>query len=87
MPRDIDYIIKRLRSDLPEVQITQLQVSHPGADDDGLWFITKAGDTQEVQIESPDGCCPFTIQSNVSSEVQRGQTVDEVVSIIRNVYT
>ena len=37
-PRDIDQITKRLKAALSEVHITQLQVGHAGADDDGLWF-------------------------------------------------
>jgi hypothetical protein len=40
---DIDHIIERLKAELPGVQITQLQVAHPGADDDGLWFIRMPG--------------------------------------------
>ena len=34
MARDIDQIIELLRREIPGVEITQLQVTHPGADDD-----------------------------------------------------
>jgi len=52
MTRDIDQIIELLRKEISGVQITQLQVAHPGVDDDGLWFISVPGRTGEVQIFS-----------------------------------
>ena len=48
MARDIDQIIERLKTEIPSVQVTQLQVTHPGADDDGLWFIRLPGKAEEV---------------------------------------
>ena len=81
MPRDIDFIIERLRAALPGVRVTQLRVTHP-ADDDGLWFISIPGRAREVQIESSQGSCPFIIESNSSAEVSHGRTVDEVVEIV-----
>jgi len=81
--RDIDQIIKRLKAALPEVQVTQLQVGRPGADDDGLWFVKIPGKNGEVQIESPQGDCPFLIESDLNAERFHGRTVDEVVSTVR----
>jgi hypothetical protein len=86
MPRDIDQIIDRLRVAMPGVEIAQLKVTHPGADDDGLWFIKLPGRAGEVQIESSDGTCPFWIESDFSAERQHGHTVDEVVAKIRNLF-
>jgi hypothetical protein len=86
MTRDIDQIIERLKAELPGVQVTQLQVSHPGADDDGLWFIKIPGRDGGVQIESPDGICPFLIESDFSEEAFYGHSVDEVVSTVRRLY-
>jgi len=86
MSRDIDQIIERLRAEIPGVQVTQLQVTHPGADDDGLWFIKIPGRAGEVQIESPHGICPFLIESDFSDERLRGHSVDEVVSTVRRLY-
>jgi hypothetical protein len=86
MLRDIDQIIERLKTEIPGVQVTQLQVTHPGADDDGLWFIKIPGRGGEVQIESSYGSCPFIIESDFSSEVFHGSTVDEVVSTVRRLY-
>jgi hypothetical protein len=86
MPRDIDHIIERLKAALPEAQVTQLQVAHPGADDDGLWFITTPGRGGAVQIQSSHGSCPFLIESDFSDERFHGHTVDDVVSTVRSLY-
>jgi hypothetical protein len=51
MPRDIELIIIRLMTAMPGVEVEQLKVSHPGVDDDGLWFIRLSGKSGEVQIE------------------------------------
>ena len=84
--RDIDHIIERLKAEMPGVQIRQLQVSHPGVDDDGLWFISMPNRSPEVEIESSDGSCPFLIESDFGPERFHGQTIDEVVQIVRRLY-
>jgi hypothetical protein len=84
MPRDIDQIINLLKDAMPGVEVEQLQVSNPGADDDGLWFIKLPGKSGEVQIESSNGKCPFLIESNFGKERQHGHTIDEVVAKIRS---
>ena len=81
MPRDIELIIERLSATLPNVRVRQLQVVHPGADDDGVWFVSIPGRAGEVQLESSQGSCPFIIESD-SSDVTHGRTVDEVVEIV-----
>lgn len=86
MPRDIDHIIERLKAEFPGVQVAQLQIAHPGADDDGLWFIRIPGRAEEVRIESSHGSCPFLIESDFSAERFHGQSVDEVVQIVRRLY-
>lgn len=63
MERDIDRIIRRLQAEYPALRAKQLRVAHPGADDDGLWFVSHPGAPLEVQIESPDGNCPFLIEN------------------------
>ena len=85
MPRDIDHIIERLRAELPGVEITQLQVTHP-ADDDGVWFIRIPGRDGEVQIESSDGSCPFVIESDLSDDRFYGRSIDAVVKKVRGLY-
>ena len=86
MRRDIDHIIERLTAEMPGVQVRQLQVSHPGADDDGLWFVTMPGRSPEVELESPHGSCPFLIESDFGPERFHGHSVDEVVQIVRRLY-
>lgn len=82
MPRDIDQITELLRRHILAVQITQLQVTHPGADDDGLWFVKIPGRKGEVQLESSTGDCPFLIESNFSSDSDYGRSVYEVVGTV-----
>ena len=86
MARDIDQIIELLRREVPGAEVTQLQVSHPGADDDGLWFIKVPGRTGEVQIESSSGTCPFVIESDFSSERHHGRSVYEVVGTVMKLF-
>ncbi len=87
MSRDIDHIIERLTAELPGVQVAQLQVTHPGADDEGLWFIRIPGIDEEVQIESSHGSCPFLIESDLSDERFYARSIDEVVQKVRRLYS
>ena len=86
MPRDIDHIIERLTIELPGVEVAQLQVTHPGADDDGIWFIKIPGRGGEVQIESSHGSCPFVIESDLCDDRIYGRSIDEVVQKVRGLY-
>ena len=86
MPRDIDYIIERLKTEVPGVQVTQLPVTHAGADDDGLWFIRVPGRAEEVQLESSYGSCPFLIESDFGAERLHAHSIDEVISTVRKLY-
>src|SRR6476469_8350116 len=62
--RDIEQVIQAITETCPTVTVRQLEVLHPGADDDGLWFFTWPGSNFDVQIESPNGMCPFLIESD-----------------------
>jgi hypothetical protein len=62
--RDIEHIIQAITAACPSVTVRQLEVLHPGADDDGLWFFKGPGSKFEVQIESPNGMCPLLIESD-----------------------
>ena len=84
--RDIDHIIERIKTEIPGAKVTQLETTHPGADDDGIWFIKIPGRAEEVQMESSHGSCPFIIESDFNTKVYRGNTVDEVVSTVRRLY-
>ena len=78
--RDIDQIIERLEAEIPGLYVEQLRVTHPEADDDGLWFIRIHERKEEVQIESSNGVCPFLIESDFNSERLLGHSVEEVVA-------
>ncbi len=86
MGRDIDEIIKRVRELLPNVIIEQLHVSHPGVDDDGLWFFKLPNnDQRDIQIESSCGQCPFILEHNEMrgiSDRWTAKSVDEAVEKI-----
>ena len=86
MARDIDRITERLGLEIPGVHIQQLQVSHPGADDNGLWFIDVPDRKERVQLESPDGNCPFLIESDCSDERLHASTIDHVVEAVKRLY-
>jgi hypothetical protein len=86
MRRDIDLILEQLTANIPGIHIEQLRVRHPGADDDGLWFINIQGREEQVQIESSEGICPFLIESDFSNERLYGHTVQEVVATIMRLY-
>jgi hypothetical protein len=85
--RDIDQIIKQLETELPGVDVAQLHVSHPGADDHGLWFINIPGHAETVQVESSRGHCPFLIESDFTSERLHGHIVGEVVATVKRLFS
>ena len=82
MPRDIDIVIERVRAIHPDATIEQLKVSHPGADDDGLWFFGVSGERKDIQIESSTGTAPFIIEHSgmkKSEDAISGASVDDAV--------
>ncbi len=81
MKRDIDEIIDSVKRRFPEVEVHQLQVTHP-ADDNGIWYFYFSGNDDEIQIESWNGMCPFIVESNRNDVAGNGITVDEVVQMI-----
>ena len=80
--RDVDQIIELVRAIGPGVNVAQLKVLHPGADDDGLWFFSQPESPFEVQIESPNGMCPFLIETDESAKRFTGTSIDETVQTL-----
>jgi hypothetical protein len=80
--RDVDEIIRRVINICPTVNVRQLEVPHPGADDDGLWFFEQPGSKFEVQIESSEGMCPFLIETDESVTRFRTKSIDETVETL-----
>jgi hypothetical protein len=79
---DVDRILEIVRAVYPDVRCRQLEASHPGADDHGLWFFTRPGISNEVQIESSTARCPFLIEHERSPERRSGDTVEDVANTV-----
>ena len=82
MPRDVDIVIEQVRAIHPDVKVEQLNVSHPGADDDGLWFFTLVGQRKNIQVESSTGAAPFIVEHSEmmkSSDTISGASIAQVV--------
>jgi hypothetical protein len=80
--RDVDRIIQLVRAMYPGVRVEQLKVSHPGADDDGLWFFDQPESPFEVQIESSTGMCPFLIETDETEARVTTNSVEETVQTL-----
>ena len=80
--RDVDRIIQSVRDACPSVEVKQLRVLHPGADDDGLWYFDQPASEFQVQIESPNGTCPFLVETDENDDRLHGRSVEEVVEIL-----
>ena len=80
--RDIDEIIKAVKTKFPTAGIYQLKVTHP-ADDDGIWYFWLEENTDdEIQVENSYGQCPFLTETNRNNDRKWGNTVEETVNII-----
>jgi len=80
--RDIDAIIETLTLAHPELVVEQLKVSHPGVDDDGLWFFRHPSSRVEVQLESHTGSCPFLFETNANGTRVSASTAPDAVSLV-----
>ncbi len=82
MTRDIDRILDRILAIRPDVDSSQLQVTHP-ADDDGLWFFRVRGSDCEVQLESSSGDFPFLVEADYDEgATYTVDSLDEAISMI-----
>jgi hypothetical protein len=64
------------------MEVEQLKVLHPGADDDGLWFFAHAGCEFQVQIESSSGMCPFLVETDENASRTTARSVEETVEVL-----
>jgi hypothetical protein len=74
-------VIEELRRTLPGIAREQLRVPHPGADDDGPWFVTHPDRHGEVQLESSTSSLPFIAEGHDSDVREVANSIDEVVSL------
>jgi hypothetical protein len=80
--RDVERIIRLISETHPAVEVRQLKVLHPGADDDGLWLFNQPESRFEVQIESANGMCPFLVETDETPERRTTSSVAETVQAI-----
>lgn len=80
--RDINKIIASLVEQFPTVQVEQLKVLHPGADDDGLWFFREPSSSFEVQLESSSGNCPFLFETTEHPRALQAGSINEAVQLV-----
>ena len=80
--RDIERIIQSFNTIYLTVRVRQLEVSHPGADDDGLWFFQRPDSGLEVQIESSTGMCPFLIETDENDLQVTTATMDQTIETL-----
>jgi hypothetical protein len=66
MTRDIEELTAALQRAYPGITIDRLRVAHPGADDDGVWFVRHPAALVEVQVEAPNGEAPFSVESDLA---------------------
>jgi hypothetical protein len=91
MGRDIEEIIQKVKDRMPNVIVSQLTVSHPGVDDDGLWYFKVPGVEGDIQLESSSGQCPFFIESTDTKSASHAvvaatieKAVEEIISYLTN---
>jgi hypothetical protein len=80
--RDVEKTIELIQAMHPAVEVEQLKVLHPGADDDGLWFFIQPESSFQVQIESSTGMCPFLVETDESDKRVNASTAGEVIEVL-----
>jgi len=80
--RDIDSVLRLLQQAHPAISAQQLGVSHPGADDDGLWFFRHPASAVEIQLESSTGNLPFLVEGSTSPDRRLADTVQAAVALV-----
>lgn len=77
----VDAIFETLEARFPDITIERLKVTHPGGDDDNLWFLRRGSNaTYEMQIETrAGGEPPFLLEGD--AEGQRVETSSAATAI------
>lgn len=81
MAKDIEQLTEALRRAYPEITVEPLRLAHPGADDDGLWYVNHPRALTKVQVESSTGDMPFLIESDLAPPIL-ARAVDDAVRIV-----
>lgn len=80
--RDIDLVIAEVERHDSNIRSTQLQVKHPGYDDDGIWYFWIPELPGEVAVESSDGMLPFLVETDKHNDRIDATTIGETVDTI-----
>ena len=80
--RDIDKVISELTRLYPDLSAEQLRVTHPNADDAGLWFFRHPASQAETQLESSSGACPFLFETSEHAGRATAKTVTEAIALV-----
>jgi hypothetical protein len=78
----IMHVINLIEERMPGVRWTQLRVSQPGVDDDGIWFFWMPGQRGEVQLETSTGMLPFLAETDKYNERMTCNSVEDAASIV-----
>jgi len=80
--RDVEKIIKAIKENPPDVKLRQLTVSHPAADDNGLWFFEQP----KQRVRSPnrviDGDVPFFNRNTREQHKFAARSIEEAVAML-----
>lgn len=66
MTRGIEELTVALQRAYPGITIEQLRAAHPGADNGDVWFVRHPHALVDVQVESPNGEAPFSVESDLA---------------------
>jgi hypothetical protein len=80
--RDIAKIVRRMHAASFSLKGEPLRVTLPGANDQLVWKFHQPPNTQVIRLESPDGMCPFLIESGPNNPRFVGTSVREVTDIL-----
>ena len=79
--RDIDQVITALQRRHPDLNVKQPPAA-PAPDDAGIWFIKHPSTSVEVQLKSPNGNCPFLIESSLNPERLHAASIGEAINMV-----
>ena len=80
--RDIDHVVRLIKESEPRISWTQLSVSRPGVDDDGIWFFWIPTVAGEVQLESSTGMLPFLAETDKHEERLLCESVEDAARLV-----
>ena len=80
--RDIAKIIRRMHAASASIKVEIVRVSHSGMAKQVVWRFTQPPNARVIQIESPDGMCPFVLESSQGGPRLVGTSIPEVVEML-----